>query len=111
MILGLLPDVSNVGTLLSNLSEADFDVADVSVIMKDVKQRNAVARDRGPLKGATMKNLAGRLIQAGLSEDKAKLCTDALAQGQVLIAMAVSPESEPAAKEMLQDHSAKLVEA
>ncbi len=51
MLIGLLADPTRAETLLNNLSEADFDLADVSLILKDIKQRDALARDAGPIKG------------------------------------------------------------
>ncbi len=109
MILGVLSNASTTETLLNNLAEADFDLSNVSVIMRDLKQRNAIAQDGGPLKGASLSNISDRLIQAGLSSQEARLYRDAVAQGKVLIAMMVLPESQQAAKEMLQDYSAELI--
>ena len=109
MIFGILLNSSTTETLLNNLYEADFDLADVSVVMQDLKLRNAVAKDVGPLKGANMDNISGKLTQAGLSAHDASLYRDLLAQGKVLIAMTVAPESQSAAVEMLQDHSAEMI--
>ncbi len=109
MIVGILPNASTVETLLNNLSEADFKLSDVSVVMQDLKQRDAIAKDAGPLKGATPTNISNKLVQAGLSPQDAKVYTDAVAQGKVLVAMKVPPESAQAAKEMLQDASAQQI--
>lgn len=103
MLIAVLPNASTVETLLNNLSEADFDLAQVSVVMSDPKLRDAVAQDSGPLKGARLENLPATLAQAGLSQ------ADAVAQGKVLVAIAAPAESLPAAREMLQDHSAQLI--
>ncbi len=109
MILGVLSNISSTETLLNNLVEADFDLSNVSVVMRDLKQRNAIAQDSGPLKGTNLSNISDRLIQAGLSSHDARLYRDAVAQGKVLIAMTVPSESQQAAKEMLQDYSAELI--
>jgi hypothetical protein len=109
MLFGILPDVSKAETLLNNLSEADFDLADVSVIMRNVKRRNAFAQDGGPLKGVTFGHLSDRLVQAGLSRPEAALYTEVVEQGKVLIVMTVIPEAQSAAREMLMDHSAELI--
>jgi hypothetical protein len=109
MIVGILPNASSAEILLNNLAEADFSLEEVSVIMRDLEQRKAIAPDRGPLKGATVSNVADRLAQAGLSEQDARLCRNAVAQGKVLIAMTVPPEAQKAAKEMLQDHAAEFI--
>lgn len=109
MLIAVIPSASTVETLLSNLSEADFDLRQVSVVMLDLKVRTAIAKDSGPLKGATLKNIASRLAKAGLPEPDAKPYVDAVAGGLVLVAIAPPPESEEAAREMLQDHSAQLI--
>ena len=111
MLIGILPDASHAETLLNNLSEADFDLAQVSVLMKDVKTRNAIAKDAGPFKGANPKNVAGMLVKAGLPQAQAKPYSDAVAQGKVLVAIVSPAQSQPAAQEMLQDHSAELIQA
>ena len=109
MIIGLLPDVSAVEILLNNLAEAEFDLREVSVIARDSRQRKAIAKEGGPLKGATLGTLADRLVEAGLPAEDARLCRNAVAEGKVLVAMAVPPEAEKAAKEMFQDHAAQLI--
>lgn len=109
MIVAILPNISTAEILLNNLSEADFDLADVSVVMRNRKQQKLIAQDNGPLKGTNLRNVAGRLIQAGLSSPDARLYRDAVAEGRVLIAMTVLPESQQAATEMLQSHEAEFI--
>ena len=109
MLIAVLPNTSFTETLLNNLSEADFDLAQVSVVTRDPKVRDAMAEDAGPLKGANLNNLAAKLAQAGLPQAETKPYADAVTQGQVLVAINASPESQPAAKEMLQDHSAQMI--
>jgi hypothetical protein len=109
MLYGILPDVSKAETLLNNLYEADFDLADVSVIMQNVKKRDAFAQDGGPLKGATFGHLSDRLVQAGLSRPEAELYMEAVEHGKVLVVMTVTPEAKSAAREMFTDHSAELI--
>jgi hypothetical protein len=109
MIIGILPNTSSTETLLNNLSEADFDLGDVSVVLRDLKLREAIAQDAGPLKGVTPATLGGRLLQAGLSEAGVKPYCDAVAEGKVLVAIQPPPGAEKAAAEMLQDASAQLI--
>ncbi len=109
MIVGLLPDVAAAEILLNNLSEAEFSLAEVSVISRDPKQRKAIAEEGGPLQGANLSTLADRLVQAGLPAEEAKLCRNAVARGKVLIAMMVPPEAQKAAKEMFLDHQAEII--
>jgi hypothetical protein len=109
MLLAILPNTSAVETLLNNLSEAEFDLAQVSVVMRDPKLRDAIAPDGGPLKGAQQNDLAAKLAQVGLPQPDTKPYLEAVAQGKVLVAITAPPESQPAAKEMLQDHSAQLI--
>ena len=111
MIIGIFPDTSTTETTMNNLAEAEFDLAAVSVVMKDLKLRDAIAKDAGPLKGATAKTLYNLLVQAGVPPDKAGHCRDHVNQGKVLVAMDVPTESGQAAKEMLQDLAAEVIEA
>ncbi len=98
-----------VETLLNNLKEADFNLADVSVVMDDQKLRNAIARDTGPLKGATTANLTNKLIQAKISPQDAQAYANSLAQGKAVVAMTAAKEIEQAAVEMFQDYSPQLL--
>src|SRR5574341_455632 len=109
MILAILPDASSTEILLNNLYEAEFDLKDVSVIMQDVKQRNAIARDAGPLKGIGLPKIPQALRKAGASPESAERCYQAVLNGKVLVVMNVAEQYRPAAEEMFQDHSAQLI--
>ncbi len=109
MIVAILPDASRTEILLNNLYEAEFDLADISVIMKDVKQRNAIAKDLGPLKGVALPKISRALIKAGASPKSAEDCYQAILNGKVLVVMNVAEQYRRAAEEMFQDHSAQLV--
>ena len=109
LVIGIISKSSTAETLLNNLSEADFDLKDVSVMMRDQKARDAIAEDAGPFKGLALVDLVNRLVQVGLSKPDAQKYADAVAQGKVLIAIATPRESESAASEMLQDASAELI--
>ncbi len=109
MICAILPDVFSTETLLNNLSEADFDLKEVSVIMQDIAQRDKIAKDLGPLQGVELKKLDEALIKAGMSEEGAGKCRDSITNGQVLVVMNVAEEYLAAAMEMFQDHSARLI--
>ncbi len=110
MVIGLLPDAAAAETLLNNLAEAEFNLADVSVLMRDARQRAAIADDTGPLKGAEWRELADRLAALGLARGEAKQYAEAVDHGQVLVAIATSKQTEPVAREMLQDHAAQLIQ-
>lgn len=109
MIWAILPDASNTETLLNNLSEAEFDLNEVSVVMQDMGLRNAIAGDLGPLKGVELKKLEKTLIKLGLSDEGAASCNEAVIDGKVLVVMHVDDKYRPAALEMFQDHSAQLI--
>lgn len=110
MILAILPDASKAETLLNNLSEADFDIKDASVIMQDVALRDKIAKDTGPLKGAKPAQLADALKKAGASDASLPRATEAVKSGKVLVAMKVDPKYEQAAVQMFTDMSAEIVE-
>ena len=109
MVIGLLPDVFAAEALLNNLAEAEFNLADVSVLMRDAQQRAAIADDAGPLKGANWHKLADRLAEIGLARKEAQQYAEAVDHGKVLVAIAASKRTEPVAREMLQDHAAQLI--
>jgi hypothetical protein len=109
MILAILSKPSDAESLLNNLSEADFDLKDVSVIMQDVGQRNLIAKDVGPLQGMQAAKIHDALAQAGVSQDAARRCSDAVASGKVLVAMKVDDKLQKAATEMFTDASAEII--
>ncbi len=110
MILAILPDVSKTESLLNNLSEADFKLEDVSVVMFDMAMRDKIAQDAGPLKGVKPAQVSGALKTAGKPESIAQQCLDAIKQGKVLVAMDVDPKYQQAALEMFKDMSAQILE-
>ncbi len=109
MIIGIVPDASTAEILLNNLSEADFNLHDVSLIMRDQKLRDKIIKASGPLKGVNYSQVYTRLVKAGLSGEDARVYQDALAKGKVLVAMNISPDVIDAAKEMFSDHSAEFI--
>jgi hypothetical protein len=109
MILAILKDTSSVQTLLNNLSEADFDLGTVSIVMSNVEQVKAFGQNAGPLKGIKPGQVHHALVKLGISNERAKQCQDALTKGDVLLAMNIADEYSPAAEEIFQDHSAQLI--
>jgi hypothetical protein len=109
MILAILDDTSSVETLLNNLSEADFNLDDVSIVMSNVKQADAFGQKSGPLNGVKPKRVNEALIKLGISNEAAKNCQDAVTNGSILLAMNVVDEYRQAAEEIFQDHSARLI--
>ncbi len=110
MILAILPDVSSTETLLNNLYEADFSLDDISVVMRDIEQRNAIAKDLGPLQGIDPNKIVQALIMKGVSPENAGRCNEAIQNGGVLVAMEVAEPYSESAREMFRDHSAQLIE-
>ncbi len=109
MVIGMVPNTARAESLLNNLSEAEFRLADVSVILRDPELRNAIAKDTGPFKGVTAPALVAKLTQAGLSQTDAKAYGDAVMKGQVFVAVAAPKASESVAAEMLKDASAQSI--
>lgn len=109
MVIGIIADNSTAEILLNNLSEADFKLKNVSVIMRDVKARNAITRDRGPFKGITFETLLDKLTKIGLSPTDAKPYVDAVTAGKAFVALAGPVGSEPAAAEMFHDVNGDLI--
>ena len=109
MIWAILPDVSKTESLLNNLSEADFNLDDISVMIQDIILRNRIAKDLGPLRGVELKDLEKTLTSFGLSKETALSCNQAIVSGRVLVVMNVDEKYRPAAVEMFQDHSAQMI--
>ena len=109
MILAILDDKFSVETLLNNLSEADFNLDDVSIIMSDVEQANAFEQTKGPLNGIKPERVNEALVNMGISKKGAKTCQDAVTNGSILVVMNVAEEYSSAAEEIFQDHSAQLI--
>jgi hypothetical protein len=109
MIWAILPDVSKTESLLNNLSEADFNLDDISVMIQDINLRNRIAKDLGPLRGVELKDLENTLTGFGLSQETAVSCNQAVLNGKVLVVMKIEEKYRSAAVEMFQDHSAQLI--
>ncbi len=110
MIIGLLPDAATTEILLNNLTEAEFDLRTVSVVMRDTSQRAALTKEAGPLKGISLNELAQHLIQLGLSSHEAQSYQAAVQQGKILVAIDVPERLATTAREMLDDHAAQLIQ-
>jgi hypothetical protein len=110
MVIGVLPDATTVEILLNNLAEAEFNLADVSVLMRDEKQRATIADDAGPLKGIHWREVTTHLTRAGLGHAEAQQYAEAVDHGKVLVAIAATKQTEPVAREMLHDHAAQLIQ-
>ncbi len=109
MLLAVLDNLSKAESLLNNLSEADFNLEDISIVFADRKQRDAVAKDVGPLKNTLPERLLEELIKLGVSRENAELCNNAMLKGKVVAAMNISPELNDAAEAMFRDQSAQIV--
>jgi hypothetical protein len=109
LIIGIIPDASTAEILLNNLAEADFNLADVSLIMRDQKLRNKITKDMGPLKRIPYDQICAYLVRAGLNVQDAQAYQDAVEQGRVLAAMKTAPDVMEAAKEMFADQSGESI--
>ncbi len=109
MILAILPNSSAAESLLNNLSEADFDLSHVSVMMKNTGLRDKIARDTGPLVHAAPTQVGGALRALGTAEDAARHAQEAVDNDKVVVAMDVDPKYELAAREMFTDVKAELL--
>ncbi len=110
LIVGIIPDASTAEILLNNLSEAEFNLADVSLVLRDQKLHDQITKDTGPLKGVRPDQISAYLIKAGLSAPDAQAYQNAVAQGKVLAAMRTSPNLAETAKEMFADQSGESIQ-
>ncbi len=109
MILAILPNSSAAESLLDNLSEADFDLGRVSVLMKNAGLRDKIAKDTGPLIHAAPTEVATALRALGTADDAATRAQEAVNNDKVVVAMDVDPKYEAAAREMFTDVKAQLL--
>lgn len=109
MILAVLPTTANVESLLNNLSEADFDLNSVSVILQDLSLRDKIANDAGPFKGVTAAALPARLARAGLSKQAMPPFLAAIEKGQAFVALDPPAGTEQAALEMFKDYAPPIL--
>ncbi len=109
MLIAILENPSSAETLLNNLYEVDFEADEISLIMSDLKTRDMLTHDAGPLKGVHPSKIASRLIEEGLTKSDVDLCVDAIGHGKILVAFNVPSGMASVIKEMLQDHSAKII--
>ncbi len=109
MILAILPNSSAAESLLNNLSEADFDLGHVSVLMQNTGLRDKIANDTGPLIHAAPTEVAAALRALGTAVDVARRAQEAVNNDKVVIAMDVDPKYEAAAREMFTDVKAQLL--
>ena len=108
-VIGIIPDATTAEILLNNLSDADFNLADLSLILRDQKLGEKIAKDTGPFKGIRYDQISARLVQAGLNVQDALAYQNSVAQGKVLAVMKTAPEVLEAAKEMFADQSGESI--
>jgi hypothetical protein len=105
MIIALLSDSSKVETLLNNLSEADFDLSGVSVILANAKVQHALAREAGPFARTRPTGLGSKLVRKGVSSAEARAYVEAVRKGKAFVAIECPKEFESRALEMVKDYA------
>lgn len=109
MVIGIIQDSSTTEGFLNNLSEADFKLRNVSVIMSDPKLRDAIAKDTGPFRGITLNTLPTKLGKIGIPATDTQPYVDAVTNGRVFVVVQTPKSSAQAAAEMFNDVKAELV--
>lgn len=109
IVLGILQDSSSAETALDNLSEADFNEKGISIVMDDEKKSRTIADNSGPLKGVNAKNIKGKLMSMGVSENQSTVYQSSLQQGKVVIAIEADEDSVNVAEEMLKDYNTQQI--
>ncbi|HUX86445.1 MAG TPA: hypothetical protein VMW65_05540 [Chloroflexota bacterium] len=108
LVIGLLPSLDRASLCLTNLAEADFDAANISIVTESPDDAARIGNVGGPLAGANVENLAARLAGLGLPAEAAALYQQGVVSGKVFIAIA-TPDAADAAAEMLGDSRADAV--
>ncbi len=108
-VIGLFARDTDAEIALSNLDEAGYEPATISVVSNDSARTHALADDAGPLSGVASSQLAARLVALGLPAEDSDVYGGRVNAGSVLLAVAAPDGSEQAAMEILGDQKAELV--
>lgn len=103
IVLGIIP-VADAETAINNLSEADYDEKDISLVMRDVKTARLIIDDYGPLNNTNPSNIGAKLTELGVSKDSQKSYSEALENGKALLAISCTKENVNTTKSMLADY-------
>ena len=109
MVLGLFQNVIDAEIALNNLSEADFNSQDISVIMEDIQAVKRIADVSGALTGTLDQNETQRLQKLGFTQGEVDNFQASLKVGGVIISIKAGPDSDKAAQEILADQKAQNI--
>lgn len=108
MVIGLLT-VDDAQVAVSNLEEADFDPANISVVAGDADTLAGFSDISGPLTGIFDEHLEKKLRDYRIDDARIENYRQELAAGNVLLAVSGQDEKDDVIKEMLSDHSAREI--
>jgi hypothetical protein len=104
MVLGLFSSPLSANVAVSNLMEADFDPASLSIIMQDQNQATALAQTSGPWQAKSMDKFLNFLATTKAAANS-KLISQTLETGGVVIGIEATGDVAKTALEMLNDHT------
>lgn len=110
VLVGIVSSPSDAESVVNNLTEQGFSQRTLSVVTANEDDARAIIGDGGPLRGATVDTLAGRLQSLGMSSADAEAYSGAARRGAAVLAIAVSPDTEEAAGETLRTAGAQRIQ-
>ncbi|MGI8419212.1 MAG: hypothetical protein ACR2LN_01055 [Candidatus Levyibacteriota bacterium] len=108
IVLGVIAS-SSAETAINNLTEADFDEKNISLVMKDEQSARKIIDAYGPLKDTSVSTLPQALQRLGMQKAQSDHIIQAVVAGKALIAIQTPQEAVDAAKEMLNDYNVTLM--
>jgi hypothetical protein len=97
-------------TLITNLTEADIDEKDISVVTKNANTKTYLTNKGGPLKNATYETLEKVLNKQKIPHEMVEKIVDVIGRDGSLVVVDVDPTYEEAVQKMLQDYPPQSIE-
>jgi hypothetical protein len=109
-VIGLLASAEDAALCLTNLAEADFAPAMLSLVLRTPADVAEIARLTGPWNALPLDQLGRALSQTGLSAAEAAEYVDAVRSGRAFLAIAAADaDVAAAAQEMLEDSRGRAI--
>ena len=109
MVIGLLKDPQTAEETLTNLSEAEFDSKDISVLAKNTTVAHRIANPAGPFEKVKSGDIGSRLELEGVSSTLATTFQEEVNSGGILVVIDGEPAADDVAEEMLKENGGNPV--
>ena len=109
-IIGAFGSDTGIRQIVATLLENGLEQNDISVVLSDEGGGRQFISSHGPLLGATMENLRGKLTHIGLSIDYATEFISYLKDGGAIIAIATDEENFDDVSDLLNQYGAQYIQ-